>query len=81
MAQTQSSPIGESLRVFSMKCAQKRRPNMMAEVQMKSNLPWSGVRMIAGDVLDPAIGAEFDRADQDVRDEEHEEQDRPDEKR
>jgi hypothetical protein len=37
---------GESLRVFSNQCAQKRRPNMIAEVKTKSHLPASEVKRL-----------------------------------
>ena len=46
VAQTQRRPMGESLNVRSMKCAQKRRLNMIAEVQIKSCLPCSEVKRL-----------------------------------
>ena len=47
---------------------------------MKRILALLGGEEVAGDVLDPAVRAEFDRADQSVGDEEDEEQERADEK-
>ena len=44
-AQMRSRPIGEMRRLFSMKCAQNRRPNMSREVKTKRILPWLVVRM------------------------------------
>ena len=44
--QRKSSPTGEIFRVRSMKCAQKRRPNMIEEVQMKRYLPCSEVNRL-----------------------------------
>ena len=41
-----SRPMGESLSVRSIKWAQKRRPNMMAEVQMNKYLPCSEVKRL-----------------------------------
>ena len=45
-AQMNSSPTGEILRFFSMKCAQKRKANMNIEVYTKRILPSFGVRML-----------------------------------
>ena len=57
-----------------MKWAQKRSLNMSSEVKTNRSLPWPGGQDVAGDVLNPAVGAEFDRADKGVGDEEDEQQ-------
>ena len=44
--QTKSRPTGESLSVFSMKCAQNRNANMIADVHRKRALPCSDVKRL-----------------------------------
>jgi hypothetical protein len=45
-AEVSSRPTGERPSLVSMKWAQKRRPNMIAEVQMKRILPCSAVNRL-----------------------------------
>ena len=61
-----------------MKSAQKRSENMSSEVKTKRILPCGRRQDVAGDVLNPAVGAELDGADERVRHEQHEQQERSD---
>jgi len=44
----------------------------------EQDLAFGGRQDVAGDVLDPSVGAELDRAEHRVRDEQHEQQERAD---
>ena len=61
---------------FSMKSAVKPQREHDERGDDEQDLAFARGQDVAGDVLNPAVGAELDRADQQVRDEQHEQQER-----
>ena len=77
-AQMKSRPIGESFEVLLDEVGAEAQREHQQRREHEEDLALRRRQDVAGDVLNPAVGAELDRADQRVGDEQHEQQHRAD---